>query len=509
MSRPSIALVAVIAAAAAISAQTTEETLAQRQFAQARTFASQGNFKEALGDFQRVVESYPSSSVADNALLEMARYYLERGGDPVRAAALVEQIKSRYSTTESAPDAYVIAGRIELAKSHQPAALDAAVAQFDRVAGVYPESPAVPAALAYAGETLRLRRRLPDARERFQRVTSEYESTPAAAAAHFGLGMVLADEGDYTGAMEEFQRVRDRWPDSREAAVALARASTLFRLYVRAKAGPAFALSADPIGPPKADNVRSLVTTPRDVVYFAAESGVGLLTPPTGERPPAALKPRGLTLDAGGNLVVIEGSTLRPAAGAPVLLSIPQTAKPPRPLDKIEAAVATSSGEWLVMDDDEKVVSRFDASGRHLGTFANARLTRMAINEFDEVAGIDRESKTIAIFDSSGRLMTRLAPRGPGYEFTNPEDLAFDAFGHLYLLDRTAVLVFDYKRLVRPGAARAASTSGPPAGSPVVTIYAEGERSPGAIRRGRAFTVDSTGRLFIADDRAQKIQMYK
>lgn len=503
MSRACIAGI-VLLAGAALLAQTNEETLAQRQFLQARSFATQGNYQEALGDYQRVVDTYPGSSVADNALLELARYYFEIGGDGKRAASLVEQIKSKYSTTESAPEAYIIAGRIALANSHQPVDLEAAFAQFDRVQGLFPDAPAVPSALAHAGEARRLQRRLPDALERFRRVTTEYDTSPAAAAAHLGAGMVLAAQGDPIGAMEELQRVRNGWPESREAAVALGRASILFRLYIRAKSGPPYALSPDVIGPPRADNVRALVTTPNGAVYYATESAVGLLTP-NGGRPPVATRPRALTVDRAGRLVVIEGSALRPSAGPPLLLTIPQVGKTPRPLDKIDAAVVTSSGEWLVMDEDEKAIHRFDAAGVHQATWATARVSRMAINEFDEVAGIDRDSKSILIFDPAGKVIAKVAPKGPDYEYANPEDVAFDAFNHVYVLDRTAVLVFDCSKLPRAAAGPPVRTPAPAANSPIVAVYGEA----GAIRRGSAFTLDSAGRIYLADDRAQKIQLLR
>jgi TolA-binding protein len=70
-----VLVVLVVCAAAALTAQgTSEESLAQRRLDSGRAFARQNNYAEALRDFQAVVESYPASSVADNALLEIARY---------------------------------------------------------------------------------------------------------------------------------------------------------------------------------------------------------------------------------------------------------------------------------------------------------------------------------------------------------------------------------------------------------------------------------------------------
>ena len=61
--------------ATAVHAQSspTPEEVARRQFASGLEFLKAGRHDEALKDFQTVVESYPATSVADDALLAIAR----------------------------------------------------------------------------------------------------------------------------------------------------------------------------------------------------------------------------------------------------------------------------------------------------------------------------------------------------------------------------------------------------------------------------------------------------
>ena len=71
------------------------------------------------------------------------------------AADAVDAILKKYPTSNSAPDAYVIAGRLTLSKSHLPGDLATALANFDRVPRLFPMSDAVPRSLALAGEIRR------------------------------------------------------------------------------------------------------------------------------------------------------------------------------------------------------------------------------------------------------------------------------------------------------------------------------------------------------------------
>ena len=133
MMRPWALVLAWLAAAATVGlAQSTDEDVARRQIESGRAFARQGNYTEALKDFRAVAETHGSSSVADDAWLELARYYLDVAGDTKEAAASVDVILKKYATSDSAPEAYLIAGRLALARSHQPTDLDAGLANLDR-----------------------------------------------------------------------------------------------------------------------------------------------------------------------------------------------------------------------------------------------------------------------------------------------------------------------------------------------------------------------------------------
>lgn len=492
-------------AAAAIAfplAQASPEALARRQLESGRVFLRQGNHTEALRDFRTVAETYSATSVADDALLEIARYYFDVAGDVAETQTAVDTILKQYPTSNSAPDALVMAGRLALAGGREAGDLDGALANFNRVVRLFPDSEAVPSALLYAGEAQWYSGHLEDALVSLSRVAGEYPSSPAAADATLGAARALLSLGDPMRSLEELQQVRNRWPDSPAAAMALARLTLLHRLYVRSKSAPAYTVTTETVGPAKLQDVNGLVATRSGALYFSTESGAGIVQPADAPAPPAVTRPRGLTLDALGRLVVIEIGGIKPVTGTSVPMIMPKPDGSIAPMTKIVSAVQLSNSDWIAMDEDQRYVQRFSEVGKHINPFAQLRVTRMAINARDQIAAIDRDQRGIVIVDGSGKTLSRIPLKGAGYDVPNPEDVAFDGLGHLYVLDRIAVAVFTpYPAApVPPGAA-----AGGAPGTYRLQAFYPAAQSGGAFRRGRVFTVDDAGTIYLYDDRAQRV----
>jgi outer membrane protein assembly factor BamD (BamD/ComL family) len=495
--RSIMGLAAALMAAAGVPQARTEqapsrEEVARLQFENGRGHMRRGNYEEALKDFRAVAESYPDSAVADNARLEISRYYLEVADDPVEAVKQAEEILKRYPTSDSAPYAYLVQGQVVLQRSRRRDELEKAVATFDRVPGIYPDADAVPSALYLSAEALRLAQRPADAIARYRRLVAAYPTDAIIPKVHIGTAMALSATGDQVAALEEFQLARSVDAAREDADLARARATTLFRLYIRPAQAPAFAYSAKDSPSIRAKDVTGMVVTARGQGYFSTRTAVVPFMPSGAEPPPAAAKVRGVALDRLGRLVAIDAGSLKVRNAPPVPLSVVQGGVA-KALDDVIAAASFKNGEWIVASDDDRAIQRFSPAGKHLGAFANVRASRLAINDFDEVAALDRDAKAIKLFDEAGKPLGAIPERGAGYELKNPVDLAFDAFGHLYVLERNGILVF------RPGRPE----------SPFVRAFFEPENSPGALRRAAAFAFDAEGRVYIADDNAEKIRVYE
>jgi sugar lactone lactonase YvrE len=170
-------------------------------------------------------------------------------------------------------------------------------------------------------------------------------------------------------------------------------------------------------------------------------------------------------------------------------LSIPGEKPMPEPLERLTAAVVTQGGSLLVADEKKKRVYRFDREGKYLGTFPDNKEREVARIVVDGEGGIvllDRDARTVQVFDDSGRVLRSVGPRGTGFELRKPGDVAADPFRNLYVSDEEGgVYVFS------------------PQGQ-LLTVLGREE-----LKKPRALTLDPTGAVLVYDDRLQKVVRFK
>jgi TolA-binding protein len=496
-------VVAALLSAGMAQTPASNEEMARRQLESGRTFLRQGNVAEALRDFRAVADRYGSTAAADDALLELARYYLDTAGNVPDATTAVDAILAKYSTSDSAAEAYVLAGRLALARSRRPTDLKNALANFERVVRLFPSSAIVPRALQLAGETLYFTGQYAEASTYLSRLEVEHASNAAVARGFLTSSRVLVAQGDPIAAMEDLQQIRNRWPSSPEAAEALARLTLLHRLYVRAPSGAAYAPAPDTVGPARLDDVVGMVAARETTVYVATNDAVTAVLPDNAAAAPAATRPRGLALDRLGRVAVLDGGTVRTASGDFGPLALPRSDGLPKPLAQIDSAAQFSTGEWLIVDGDSKGILRFSVDAAPLSVIGSTRVTRIAVNDLDEIAGFDRDRRGIGLWDPDGNPVGLIPFRGSGYQLDNPEALAFDGYGHLYVLDRTGLAVFG----PHPAAGGQPPTTSAARGAAyrLLTIYTPPERDTTGLRRATAFAIDRAGTAYVHDDRARRI----
>jgi TolA-binding protein len=488
--------VLLLALAATLAAQsTTQEDFARRQYESGLSFMQNRRYTEALKDFEAVITSFPESSVADNALLQIGLYKLDVVHDITAAQTTIDQLLKKYPDTDSAPMGHVVAGRLALAKGHTPADVDAALASFERVPRLFPGDQAVPAAGFYAGDTLRRVRRNDEALDRFRRVAMEYPQSIWAARATLSAGICLAQSERATRALEEIQRVRQQFPGSPEAGDALNYNSVLYRLYVRPPAQPPYAFSGRYIGSETAKfkDVVGIVIDPAGRILLGHKQGISIFdAKATLAKTVNADQPSAFFVDERGRVVVARRDLLIAEAAESTTVATPTPDGKSRPVEEMVSVIALSNGDRLIADHKGKTVLRLSPAGKYLGTFATLNAERLALNGLDDVAMIDRDSKAIVLVDRDGKSLGKIPAKGTGYELDNPVDLSFDSFGHLYVLDRgrASILVFGPK-------------------NKLITTVTVPEKNAGAFQKAQAFAVDAAGRLFIFDDRAQRIQVYQ
>jgi TolA-binding protein len=490
--RTALGLALLLALADPATAQEGPEEQAARLLQDGRNYRAQGKLKQALDNFDIVVGTFAGTAAVGHALLEIGRHRLEVDGDLARAREAFEQVTKAHARSDAAPGAYYYLGLLTLERAVTAAEIDDALAQFARVETLYPRSAWVPRALQASAVALRRAGRYADAAELNRRVSLEYPASDAAAAAQFEVGRALSLQGQARQAMEEFQQVRNRFPQSEWAAPALQRITALYRLFGGAKPAfaldPAFSLGAGEV----LKDVKALAVEPGGAVWIASGrtksavqyQGDRITSSLTAEDPHAlCLTGRGQVVLAASTAVRVGPKDIRAVATPPE-----KAGDQPKPLQAITAAAILPGGGMLVADDDRERILRFDSSGRQfLGTFpsgdtARRKVSRILVDAEGGVFTLDREEKTVRLWDETGRPLRVIGPTG----LRKPVDLAVDPFRNVYVADEElGVLVFD------------------PQGRLLATLA-----SP-ELRRPKALALDAVGGVLVYDDRSERIFRYR
>ena len=482
---------------AGAQAPTSPEEFARRQYESGLEFLHAGKYTEALKDFEAVVDIYPASSVADEARLAIARYQLDVQRNPRAAQATAESLLKKFPASDSVAMSYVVAGQATVAKGLTPGNVDAALASFDRVQRLFAGTEAVAPALVAAGDTLRRLGRCPEALDKFDAVTMAYPRASWAAAARLSSAACLATQGRPLDAMQELQRVIVAAPASPEARQARTLNTIIHRLYIRPPARSPYGFSGRSIAGAagRLKDVSAIAFGPDGSLFVTSRTGVLAVDQKgTTLRSISAAEPRALFVDYQGRVLAAQKALLiQEGTPVPVMqtLTVPRDGGQAKVLDDISAVAVLSSGERLVADRGQRGVFRFDTAGKYLGPFSAVRASRIALGPGEQVALLDRDNKSVALLDRTGKALSRISSKAAGYELMNPTDVAFDVLGHLYVLDAAQVHVFA-------------------AGGALVATFAGGEKTAvGALREGTALALDDAARMYIYDERTERVQIYQ
>ncbi|MXZ61743.1 MAG: hypothetical protein F4228_08755 [Acidobacteria bacterium] len=494
------------------------ERAAERRFRSAEQFYAGGRYGQALRDYEAILDTMPGSRLADDAALRIARHRFDVDGDPAAAEEMVDRLFRTYPAGDSIPGAHLLLG--EIAIRSLPPRPDDALAEYERVLTVSgsagsPWSFAALTGIAAIASDFMDDRTVAGA---LLSALHETRSAPASAAERFRARLLLARTlarlgesnaafGEVAGLRADLLRViRDEAAEGAApasggngafSAAALAEASrglaTLISRY-ESPGGPAWRF-AGAIQPPQrldrplrvriaggslhvldrdTDELQTFtpegefegavgIEDPRDFAYIHDGAAGGTAIPVVAAEE---------ALVVGGNLM-----TLRLENG-------------PERLRRIRALTVTPEGYW-VWDDREKGVFRFARSGLYLGRVPHPRLNEVHRIERHPAGHLivieDRQG--VLAFDAEGRRIFHLT-RDSG--FPEPVDVAFDALGNFFVLDRDgpALGVFDRDF------------------TPLVRLQGEAW-SGGAVRRPVSLDVGPDGVLYVLDESTRAVAVLR
>ena len=337
-------------------------------------------------------------------------------------------------------------------------------------------------------ESKRANCRTADAIGNYQSVAAQYPASPWAARAVLEAARCLVVQGNWALAMRQMQDVRQRFPKTPEAERALERNTILHRLRLRPSGQSAFRFARTAVTGSAANVQRVLdvavdsqnrvyVAMRRSVAVFG-DTGALVMTIPVTEFRALAI--------SGDVPMLFEEHGIRSANGPLVPIRIPDQNRE-RDAD-LQAAAFDNGDTFVVADRRTRAIHRISASGAYGSRLASGDVSRIAVGPVGQIAAIERETLAVLLVEPDGTAR-RLPAQAAGYQLRAPVDLAFDPLGHLYVLERDSVIVFD------------------PTGE-FLSVFSPGS-SAGAFRLGVALDVDSAGRLFVFDEDSERLQVFQ
>ena len=474
------------------SAQPRPDDQAGRLLEDGRADLKNGRARQGLDALQTIVTGFPNSPFADDALFEIGRYAEDVEKNLGKARDIYDQIAKKYPQSDSAPGAYLQMGRLAFATAASREAIDDALANFQRVIRLYPESPFVPHALVTSAAVFRRAGRFDSAIDSARRAVLDHPASDVAPEAQFELGQSLVMAGEALSSIEEFQRVRTLYPASGAAARALNAITALYRIYGNER--PVFlkdAASPFPAGDVLKD-VRSLAVTPDGVTWIASNKTKSAVSFDRSFKLGASLAaedPQTLAISPQGEVVFAARLAVKVGTGGVLAFSAPtDKAGVMENIDRIGGATIMVSGDTLVADTRRKRVLRFKGTA-FVSVFpdgAEREVIKLLTTPRGDVVMLRKDDKSVEILDGGGRLITTIGPRGPGFEWKKPVDVAIDAFSNLYVADEDqGIFMFSAK-------------------GDLMTTFGASD-----VKKSRAIAIDLTGAALVYDDRAETIVRFK
>lgn len=383
----------VLAALATLGAQDAD--LAERLFRSGERAYAAHSYAEALDTWNQLVQQQPRSPYAARALLALARHQLEVEHKPEAAVPLLDTLRTEHLKSPEAGTALLLLGGIKAARSHSPAEIQEAMADYNRLLDLFPDHPAVQEARFRLGQAHRLRGEWARALQSFTEAIRLDPSAPAARRAQLEAAETLDVMGDLPGCLRMLQDLRNRDPQSPEAQEAAWRIGA--RVRERIRKPPLKSEGTWPPGKQKWLKTPILLATgPEGDVYVyqndddrayrihdgvlepagpATKAGKALLVPAPGtvwvvsgkfglvkpEGAPAAPplpSPSGGMLDAWGNVWICD-------PGAPAIQVLCGTGTPRSlPAQGIQALAPLPTGGAAAASDATRTLKFLDADGQ-------------------------------------------------------------------------------------------------------------------------------------------------
>ena len=489
---------AVLLLAGGISfAEQQDPEAAIRLFADAERLESEGDLEAALRNYELMVQQFPQATIADDALLRVARGRWTMGNEAAARLA-IETLKSDYARSPGAAGAFVLDGDIRVATAGGFDDLEEAREQYRNAVllfgrAEFPNLEWRAQALLRAGEVSVWMGEPDDAAAAFLAAIEDETSSEWTEPARLRLATVLMRNGHWAPAAEILQRIIDEGideiadddPETEVMSAARRRLELGYRLLLRPEqslspwtgarqvrfSGPQL---KDPEGVDAAEDNRIVIVDPGIPLVAVVETDGTLST-------------RVASSEASHPWWAPDSATAHVATRKSVSMPISRErqeflAPDGDEMKALEGIVAGTRGiyrQWLLLDSNRKEVMLFDDSAEYMSALMGegSEPVDIAIDQVGRFYVLDRRAKAVFRFDADGGGRTSFVQR----DWRRPEALAVDGLDNVYVLDRDAKMIDVFS----------------PEGE---LLWQLGPQLPGGIelKSPRDIGVDGSGRIYIA-----------
>ena len=492
-----VGVVLCVAFITTVGVSYAQEPGAIRLLNQADQLSRGGDVAATLQTYEDLVSRFPEDERAPVALLRLAEGRWT-AGDREGATSAIARLRDRYGRAPSAAGTWVLEGQIQLATASSVDDLLTAHTTLGRVDALfgrseYPDSIWRRQAGVVRGRLSLLRGELDLAAAEFLSVVEDEPAGPGTAEAQTALAEVLIYQREWSAAAEILQRVVDQAPaDGLSGLTPHSLASRHLSLLHRTVFRPGLRRSPwttmrrleapgrgldNPVGLAVAPDGRVVVTdegTDLALTFSADGQLVGTTVVDRGGFP---------WTGPDGELYVLDRRGIQQPFGETVsaTFAVPDGGGF-RNLENLRAGARGVFDEWFILDTRLRRVVRFDRQRQYSATLVErgggSEIVDLALDRRGRLYALDGEQNHVIRFGLDGAVEGTVV----SHEWRRPEALTIDALGNVYVLDRDekTIDVFD------------------PDGTLLLTYGPElpdGTRLGGP----RDLAVDDEGRLYVVD----------
>jgi tetratricopeptide (TPR) repeat protein len=213
--RPSVALFCVLPALAQVPPGDSD--LAERLFRSGERAYATKAYKEALDTWGQLLQTSPRGEFTPGVLLRLARHQIEIEHKPDAAMPYLDRLRSDFIKSPEAAEGLLLRGLLLRQQARRPAELKDAMAEFNRVIDLHPDSPACPAARLQLGRAWRDQGQWGRALQQFIDAYRLHSGSAVAPMAMLEAAEILDLMDDLPGCLRMLQQLRNESPQAPEA----------------------------------------------------------------------------------------------------------------------------------------------------------------------------------------------------------------------------------------------------------------------------------------------------